>query len=205
MSFPTNLARALAPVAIVAMAAPAQAQSGDIAKVEAASVRRPVDDGQLSRRRIRRTASRAGTLQLKRPGRIRFQYQGDDLVLVGNGSKLTFVDYAVGQKNSWDLNKTPLGILLSANPGHQPDRQDHAAERIRGFSSSAPAMHAGLSLVPCCWRSSGALGAPGGLLLEGWTAIDAQNKRTTIKLDNQRYNVAVPESAFTYAEPKKRR
>ena len=47
--------------------------------------------------------------------------------------------------------------------------------------------------------------APGGLLLEGWTAIDAQNKRTTIKLDSQRYNVAVPESAFTYAEPKKRR
>ena len=47
--------------------------------------------------------------------------------------------------------------------------------------------------------------APGGLLLEGWTAIDAQNKRTTIKLDNQRYNVAVPESAFAYAEPKKRR
>jgi hypothetical protein len=47
--------------------------------------------------------------------------------------------------------------------------------------------------------------APGGLLLEGWTAIDAQNKRTTVKLDNQRYNVAVPNSAFTYAEPKKRR
>ena len=46
--------------------------------------------------------------------------------------------------------------------------------------------------------------APGGLLLEGWTAIDAQNKRTTVKLDSQRYNVAVPESAFTFAEPKKR-
>jgi outer membrane lipoprotein-sorting protein len=47
-------------------------------------------------------------------------------------------------------------------------------------------------------------GSPGGLRLEGWTAIDAQNKRTTVKLDNQRYNVAVPESAFTFAEPKKR-
>ena len=42
-------------------------------------------------------------------------------------------------------------------------------------------------------------------MLHGWTAIDAQNKRTTVKLANQRYNVAVPESAFTYAEPKKRR
>src|SRR3982751_3904445 len=115
MSFPTNLARALAPVAIVAMAAPAQAQSGDIAKVEqhlSAVQSMTANFTQTdSKNRVAR-----GTLQLKRPGRIRFQYQGDDLVLVGNGSKLTFVDYAVGQKNSWDLNKTPLGILLGANP-----------------------------------------------------------------------------------------
>ena len=47
--------------------------------------------------------------------------------------------------------------------------------------------------------------APGGLQLYGWTAIDAQNKRTTVRLSNVRYNVAVPDTAFTYAEPKKRR
>jgi len=46
--------------------------------------------------------------------------------------------------------------------------------------------------------------APGGLMLEGWTAIDAQNKRTTVKLDGQRYNVAIPAGAFTYREPPKR-
>jgi outer membrane lipoprotein-sorting protein len=46
--------------------------------------------------------------------------------------------------------------------------------------------------------------APGGLQLYGWTAVDAQGHRTTVKLTNVRYNVAVPESAFTYAEPKKR-
>ena len=46
--------------------------------------------------------------------------------------------------------------------------------------------------------------APGGLQLYGWTAIDAQNKRTTVKLGNVRYNVAVPESAFRYDEPKKK-
>ena len=48
-------------------------------------------------------------------------------------------------------------------------------------------------------------GAPAGLRLEGWTAIDAQNKKTIVKLDGQRYNVAVAESAFTYAEPKRKR
>ena len=48
-------------------------------------------------------------------------------------------------------------------------------------------------------------GAPGGLRLEGWTAIDAQNKRTTVRLSNQRYNVAVPDSAFNFAEPKRKK
>ena len=42
-------------------------------------------------------------------------------------------------------------------------------------------------------------------MLEGWTAIDAQNKRTTVKLDNQRYNVGVPDSAFNFTMPKKRK
>ena len=41
-------------------------------------------------------------------------------------------------------------------------------------------------------------------MLYGWTAVDAQGKQTIVKLSNQRYNVAVPGSAFTYAEPKKR-
>jgi hypothetical protein len=47
--------------------------------------------------------------------------------------------------------------------------------------------------------------APGGLQLHGWTAIDAQNKRTTVKLSNVRYNVAVADTAFTFAELKKRK
>jgi outer membrane lipoprotein-sorting protein len=42
-------------------------------------------------------------------------------------------------------------------------------------------------------------------MLEGWTAIDAQNKRTTVKLDNQRYNVGVADTAFAFQMPKKHR
>jgi len=36
-------------------------------------------------------------------------------------------------------------------------------------------------------------------------AIDPQNHKTTVRLSNVRFNVAVPESAFIYAEPKKRK
>ena len=38
----------------------------------------------------------------------------------------------------------------------------------------------------------------------GWTAIDPQNHRTTVKLSEVRFNVAVPDSAFTYVDPKKK-
>ena len=203
MSFPTQFARALAPVAIVALAVPAQAQSADIAKVEqhlAAVQSMTASFTQTdSKNRVAR-----GTLQLKRPGRIRFQYQGNDLVLVGNGNRLTFVDYAVGQKNSWDLNKTPLGLLLAARPdinriARIVPQKDPRVLLVRARDARRPEF--GTLMLAFVRNPS----APGGLLLEGWTAIDAQNKRTTIKLDSQRYNVAVPESAFTYAEPKKRR
>ena len=205
MTFSSNFARVLAPVAIVALAAPApaQAQANELAAVEA-----HLAQVQSMTANFRQTDARGrtvgGTMQLKRPGRIRFQYQGGDLLLVGNGKQLTMVDYAVGQKSSWDLNKTPLGILLAANPNIRRisrimPQNDKRLVMVRARDARRPEFG---TLLLAFVRSPS---APGGLLLEGWTAIDAQNKRTTVKLDNQRYNVAVPNSAFTYAEPKKRR
>ena len=202
MTFTSNFARALAPVAIVALATPAQAQTNELAAVEAhlSQVQSMTADFRQTDARGR-TAS--GTMQLKRPGRIRFQYQGGELLLVGNGRQLTMVDYAVGQKSSWDLNKTPLGILLAANPNIRRisrimPQNDKRVMMVRARDARRPEFG---TLLLAFVRSPS---APGGLLLEGWTAIDAQNKRTTVKLDNQRYNVAVSDKAFTYAEPKKR-
>src|SRR4029078_7446832 len=115
MSFSDNFARALVPVAIVAMAAPAQAQENDLAKVEAhlAQVQSMTAN---FRQRQQKGRSTSGTLQLKRPGRIRFEYSGGDLLLIGTGGKLWFLDHTVGQSNNWNLSKNPLGVLLSANP-----------------------------------------------------------------------------------------
>lgn len=203
MSFSNHLARALAPVAIVAIAAPAQAQTADISKVEAhlaqvqsmtANFRQTDQKGRTS----------AGTLQLKRPGRIRFEYSGGDLLLVGTGGKLWFLDYAVGQSNNWSLSKTPLGILLAANPDIRRiarimPQSDPRILLVRARDARRPEFG---TLILAFVRTPG---APAGLMLEGWTAIDAQNKRTTVKLDNQRYNVGVPDSAFSFKMPKKRK
>ena len=203
MTFTSNLARAVLASAFVAAAPAVSApQSADLGRLKA-----HIGAVQTMTANFTQTDARgrsaAGTLQLKRPGRVRFQYGSGDLLLVGNGSKLTFVDYSVGQKSSWDLNKTPLGILLSANPDIRRiakvmPQSDPRVLVVRAKDSRRPEFGA---LVLAFVRSPS---APGGLRLEGWTAIDAQNKRTTVKLDGQRYNVAVPEGAFSYTEPKKR-
>ena len=208
MNFSTLFARALvslaAPAALVAAPAPAvAAESADLAQVQAhlKAVQSMTANFVQSDARGR---SARGTLQLKRPGRIRFEYTGGDLLLVANGSRLTFVDYQVGQKSSWDLNKTPLGMLLSVNPilkGNarlQPSGNPRTIV-VRARDRNRPEYG---TLILAFLRSPS---APGGLMLYGWTAVDAQNKRTTVKLSNQRYNVAVSEGAFTYAEPKKKK
>ena len=201
MRFPLNLARALAPVAVVAMAAPAvAAESPDLARLRAhiSSVQTMTADFVQIDSRGR---SAAGRMQLKRPGKVRFEYGSGDLLLVANGSTLSVVDYQVGQKSSYPLNRTPLGVLLSGSPDLKGKAQivPSIDPRIVTVRARDPAQYGSLNLV---FLRSGA--APGGLQLFGWTAIDAQNRRTTVKLSNVRYNVAVPESAFTYAEPKKR-
>ena len=208
MSFPTLFARALlsiaAPAALVALPVPAAAaESADFAQVQ-----RHLQAVQSMTANFVQTDGKGrtarGTLQLKRPGRIRFEYSGGDLLLVANGNRLTFIDYEVGQKNSWALNKTPLGMLLSVNPilkGNarlQPSG-DPRTVIIRAKDRNRPEYG---TLILAFLRSPS---APGGLQLYGWTAIDAQNKRTTVKLSNVRYNVAVADTAFTFAEPKKRK
>ena len=126
------------------------------------------------------------------------------MLLVGDGRNLTFVDYEVVQKSAWPIAKSPLAVLLSPQPN------------LARIARIEPQKNAGIVIVRArdarrpefgtlllAFSRNG--GAPGGLMLEGWTAIDAQNKRTSVKLDGQRYNVAIPESAFTFAEPQKRK
>jgi outer membrane lipoprotein-sorting protein len=41
-------------------------------------------------------------------------------------------------------------------------------------------------------------------MLQGWNTVDAQNNNSTVKLSNQRFNVAVADNAFQFVDPRKR-
>lgn len=201
MSFAGTFARTLLPVSLAAAAVPAL---GAPAKADLAELKAHISAVQTMTADFTQTDARgrmaAGTLELKRPGRVRFQYGSGDLLLVGDGKRLYYLDYQVGQKNSWPLDKTPLGPLLSSSPDFNGKAEVLPSADSRVVVARARNTSYG-QLTLAFLRSAS---APGGLQLYGWTAIDPQGHRTTVKLTNVRYNVAVPESAFTYAEPKKR-
>jgi outer membrane lipoprotein-sorting protein len=144
-----------------------------------------------------------GTLTLKRPGKVRFQYQkGVPLLIVGDGKALTMIDYQVKQVSRWPIGNSPLSVLLNPNQDlarvARVVRNDAQTLLISARDPKRPefgTITIAFAKVPS---------APAGLMLQGWNMVDAQNKRSNITLSNQRFNVAVADTAFRYVDPRKR-
>ena len=143
-----------------------------------------------------------GTLTLKKPGKIRFQYEkGVPILIVGDGKALTFIDYSVKQVQRWPIGNSPLAVLLDPSrdmtrvakviPGTDP--------RIVSIEANDP-NHPEYGRITMVFVRNET--APGGLMLQGWVALDSQNNRTTIRLSNQHFNEAVSDRTFQWNDPR---
>ena len=144
-----------------------------------------------------------GVLTLKRPGKIRFQYApGVPFLIVADGSALTMVDYEVRQVQRWPIKNSPLGALLDptrdvARFGTLQSTNDPNVVSIEVRDRRHPEY--GVITMIFVAKAS----APGGLELASWVALDSQNKRTTVRLANHRYGVAVGDNEFRYNDPRR--
>lgn len=142
-----------------------------------------------------------GVMTLKAPGRIRFEYEPSaKMLVVSNGRSLTLIDYEVNQKQRWPIGNSPLGALLDPN------------RDVKRYGKLLPTANPNVISIEVKDTRKPEYGtitlifvrdasAPGGLELNSWVALDAQNKRTTVRLTNQRYGIAVPDSTFTFRDP----
>jgi len=191
------LAAAAAPVALSAQAAPT-----GLAQVQAHL--RAVDTMTAGFTQTdRRGRSLAGRLTIKRPGRIRFDYgRSANMLIVGDGRALTFVDYEVGQRQRWPINDSPLSVLL--NPAQDLSRYARVVQndtQVLMIEARDPRRREFGTITVAFARVAG---APAGLILQGWNTRDAQNNLTTVRLSGQRFNVPVADSAFAYRNPTRR-
>lgn len=144
-----------------------------------------------------------GELTLKNPGRIRFEYErGVNMLVVSNGRSLTLIDYEVNQVERWPITNSPLGALLDPN------------RDVKRYGKLVPTSNSNVISVEVKDPGKPEYGtitmiftrdasAPGGWELNSWVALDAQNKRTTVRLSNQRYGMSVADSTFNYRDPRR--
>lgn len=198
---PLALTLAAAPVVLSAAAAIAQVDQSDLSKVNAyirAVTTMTADFAQTDRNGQTLT----GQLTLKQPGKIRFQYQkGVPLLIVGDGRALTMIDYEVRQVQRWPIGNSPLGALIDPSKdlskfGKVIQTGDPNVLSVQARDPKRPEF--GTITMIFNRTPSG----PAGLTLYGWVALDAQNNRTAVKLTNQRYGVAVADSAFRWIDPR---
>ena len=179
----------------------AQAENGDLAQAVAAL--RGISTMRADFEQIDRAGKRvSGVMTLKRPGRIRFQYEkGVPFLIVSDGKALTFVDYQVRQVQRWPISNSPLGALLD------PKRD------VMKYGKLQPVANKNLVAVEVRDKAHPEYGvitlvfvrkasAPGGLELTSWAALDSQNTRTQVNLRNHQYGVAVPDSTFRFNDPR---
>lgn len=144
-----------------------------------------------------------GTMTLKRPGKIRFQYQkGVPQLIVADGRSLYFIDYQVRQVDRWPIGNSPLAVLL--NP------KKDIAKFAKIVPTASPQLvsievhdsdHPEYGRITMIFQKNAS--APAGLMLQGWVALDSQNNRTTIRLSNQQFNANVSDGAFRWNDPRK--
>lgn len=144
-----------------------------------------------------------GVLTIKRPGRIRFEYaKGTDMLVVSDGKALTLVDYEVNQVQRWPIGNSPLGALLDPRRDVKKYGKLVATGNPNVFSVEVrDPKKPEYGIITLVFLRNGA--APGGLELTSWVALDSQNQRTTVRLANQRYGIAVADSTFTFRDPRR--
>jgi outer membrane lipoprotein-sorting protein len=198
------LALAAAPLALLAPAnAPVVAQQASGSLAQAQKHLRGVETMTANFTQTDRAGKvLTGVLTLKKPGKIRFQYEkGVPILIVSNGQTLTFIDYSVRQVQPWPIGNSPLSVLL--DPSKDMSRVAKVVPsgdpRILLVEAHDP-KHPEYGRITLAFAKNGS--APGGLMLQGWVALDSQNNRTTIRLSNQKFNVPVNDRTFRYNDPR---
>ena len=200
-----NLSRLLFLPALMASAASAPAQqSNDLSQV-VGHMQAVATMNATFTQTDRNGQSLTGKLLLKRPGHVKFEYQkGVPLLIVADGKALTLVDYEVKQVQRWPIRNSPLAALL--DPGKDLSRfgrrVDTTNPNVISVEVRDPKRPEYGTMTMIFVKQAG---APGGLTLNGWVALDSKNNRTTVRLSNVKFNQPIAQSNFTWRDPRPRR
>lgn len=131
-----------------------------------------------------------GNFYLKKPGRVRFEYQKPNPNLViADGSTVAVQNAALHTTDRYPLGNSPLRLLLSDNIDLVNDPRISAVKQEAGLLSLTARDTMGR--ITLSFADSGA-----GLELRQWDVVDAQGSHTTIVVNEMRQATDIPPGLF---------
>ncbi len=141
-----------------------------------------------------------GVIYLKRPGKIRFEYEGNNgLLLVSDGVTLTQIDKALNTKDRVPLKSTPLSFFLSENIKLEDDveiialQKTPEAVRVTAKDGSGE-MDGAITMIF----------DPATLALKEWIVHDGFGQQTRVILSNLEYNQRLNPRLFILRDDRRR-
>jgi outer membrane lipoprotein-sorting protein len=143
-------------------------------------------------------ASAQGTALISRPGRMRFDYDPPEpLLLVASGGQVLMYDRELRQPTAVPASSTPLGMLLRPEIRLSGDITVTATERSGGFLR--------VSLHRAGARAEGLLTlalAEQPMELRQWTVLDAQGRETRVTLYEVQTGMPLDNRLFDFNDPR---
>lgn len=138
-----------------------------------------------------------GKLMMRRPGRLRFEYDPPTpLLIVADGAWLVVYDKEIKQVDRYPLGRTPIGVLVR----EKIDLNDglEVTEVLRDSQAF------GVTMVAPDHRDDGQLTlvfTENPFEFRQWQVLDAQGINTVVTLDDVRQGVDFDPKLFTFFDP----
>lgn len=147
-----------------------------------------------------------GVFNLEKPGKARFEYEGDQpFLIVSDGETLNLIDYEVGQVTKWPVMDTPLALLLdnSISFGENLVLQSAGAGSLANIievKAHDPKKPEQGTLTIYFSIIEGEEGP--NLTIRAWQVIDAKGDLTSVTLTEIQENPTLEASLWEFEDPR---
>ncbi len=187
--------RQQAPAATAAAPALSAADQADVARAE-----RYLNDVQTLQARFAQVGASGrtlpGTLSLRRPGRMRFEYDPPvKLLIVADGSQVTMADFSDGTFSQWPLGWTSASFLAAEKVVLSGDLT------VTGVTRAAGELR--LTMIQTSRPQEGRVEiafADRPLMLKGWTTWDSKGTRVDVTLNALKTGMPLANDLFRFDE-----
>ena len=182
----------LSSIAAIGLAGRAQAQQLSLGEVSAYLNQLQTAQGGFTQINGDGTLS-TGQIYIKRPGRIRFEYNAPDnsLVLAAGGQVAVFDPRSNTPAERYPLNQTPLKIILERNVdlGRARMVTGHTSDGTTTTITAQDPDNPGLGNIQMVFTAN-------PVELRQWIVTDDVGEQTTVILNDVRPGAPIPESKF---------